>query len=172
MENTVSPSVTFELAGARITIPEATISELWLVHAGVGQPQLQPTVGFTPLPRDLRIGEAASDGAIYMGIVRGQDGMPDYRLYDLGEASERMPWAAAGKWAEERGGSLPTRREQSVMFGNRGEGQYKAEWYWSCAQSAGYESYAWVQNFGGGGQGGSHESTGCRARAVRREAIQ
>lgn len=38
MEKTVSPTITFELAGAHITIPEATIVELWLVAAGVEWP--------------------------------------------------------------------------------------------------------------------------------------
>lgn len=172
MEKTVSPSVTFEFAGASITIPEATITDLWLARAGVGQ--LQPPFGPTATleeARAMRIGEAAADGAIFMGIVRNYDGSPDQRLFDLGEAPERMSWDAATKWAESKGGSLPTRREQSVMFGNRGPGQYQEAWYWSCEQYAGTESYAWFQDFNDGGQGDGHKSSVYRARAVRRESI-
>jgi hypothetical protein len=173
MEKTVSPSVTFELAGASITIPEATITDLWLARAGVGQ--LQPPFGPTATleeTRAMRIGEAAADGAIFMGIVRNYDGSPDQRLFDLGEATERMSWDAATKWAESKGGSLPTRREQSVMFGNRAPDQYKTEWYWSCEQFAGDESAAWIQNFTDGGQGDGHKSYVYHARAVRRESIR
>lgn len=160
MEKTISPSITFQFAGASVTIPEATITELWLDRA-----RLQH-VGH------LRIGETSRAGGIFMGIVRSENGAPDYYLYDLGEADKRLPWAEAMKWAEEKGGALPTRRELSVMFGNRGAGQYQEAWYWSCEQSAGNESYAWVQYFDGGGQDGGRKSGGYRARAVRREPIQ
>ena len=170
MDKTVSPSITFELAGASITIPEATIAELWLERAGVGQlqPAFSAAIASTEPPR---IGEIRV-GATYMGIVRGENGARDYQLWDLGEADKRMPWAEAMKWAEGVGGGLPTRRDQAVMFGNRGEGQYKSEWYWSCEQYAGYESYAWMQNFNHGSQNDDHKSLAYLARAVRRKPIQ
>ena len=114
-----------------------------------------------------RIGDAL-DGGIYMGVVRGENGEPDYRLVDLGEAPESLAWEAAKKWAAEKGGSLPTCREQSVMFGNRGEGQYAPTWYWSCEQYAGYDACAWAQYFGNGNQSSIRKDTKYRARAVRR----
>lgn len=162
-------NVEIEHAGARITIPAQTIADLWLERARLKSAS-------TPWPLQTaqvglpRIGETV-DGATFMGVVRGDDG-PDYLLFDLGEAPERMDWEAAKKWAEERGGSLPTRREQSVMFGNRTEGQYKSEWYWSCALYAGDESYAWIQFFDDGNQGNDHKSYDYRVRAVRRQVIQ
>lgn len=163
--NVSSPSVTFTLAGARITIPEATIVDLWKERIEVGL--LQPPFG----PGPLAVGDAVMAGGVYMGIVRGDDG-PDYRLFDLGEAENRMPWEEAKKWAAALGGSLPTRREQAVMFGNRGKDQYKAEWYWSNEQCAGTEGYAWVQVFDDGSQDYGRKSGDCHARAVRREPIQ
>lgn len=144
-----APIITVMLAGAKVTI----------------RAKLRPFAASLP---PLRIGETSSDGGIFMGIVRGENGAPDYRLYDLGEADKRLPWAEAMKWAEEKGGSLPTRREQAVMFGNRGEGQYKSKWYWSCEQDAGDESCVWVQYFDGGYQGSGRKSGDYCARAVRR----
>lgn len=41
-----------------------------------------------------------------------------------------------------------------------------AEWYWSSTQCS--PGGAWIQGFGGGGQGGGHEGGEGRARAVRR----
>lgn len=65
----------------------------------------------------------------------------------------------------------PTRREQSVMFGNRRDGQYQLRWYWSCEQYAGGEIYAWFQGFSYGYQNNGHKGNHYRARAVRRVLI-
>ncbi len=167
MEITNGPRVEIDLAGARITIPSATIAELWLDKLrGADESDALAILAASP-----RIGDRLYTG-VYMGIVRGENGEPDYRLIDLGEAPEKMNWADAKKWAEEKGGNLPTRREQSVMFGNRGEGQYKGEWYWSSEQYAGSAGCAWVQDFDDGGQDGGHKGYDYRARAVRRAPIQ
>lgn len=164
MDTIAQPKVEISLAGALITILETTIAELWLERARLKD--APPVASST-----LVIG-AVVNGQTFMGIVRGDGGARDHRLWDLGESSERMNHADATTWAESKGGSLPTRREQSVMFGNRGEGQYKAEWYWSCEQYAGIGANAWVQNFNDGIQDGDHKSYDCGARAVRREPIQ
>lgn len=160
MDTTISPTVTFAFAGARITIPEATISELWLerIH------------GPRPVHTFPRLGEVVNGGT-FMGIVHNEDGV-DYTLWDLGEAPETMKHEHALAWAKDRGGDLPPRREQALMFANRAAGQFKEAWYWSKEQYAGSESYAWVQAFGDGAQSSGRKGTVCRARAVRREAIQ
>lgn len=163
MDTITGPNVEIDIAGARVTIPAPTITEMWLERA-----RLKPTGAPGAMPR---IGETVN-GAVFMGIVRGEGGAPDYRLFDLGEAPERMNWQDAQKWAESKGGSVPTRREQSVMFGNRAEGQYREEWYWSCEQCAGHDASAWVQTFYVGTQNHDHKSNAYRARAVRREPIQ
>lgn len=163
MEVTSKPTVEIEIAGAIVAIPSATIAELWL--AKLRAPAAPRS------PDELRIGDVV-DGATFMGIVRGESGARDLQLFDLGEAPERMNFEAAKKWAAEKGGSLPTRREQSIMFGNRAEGQYKQEWYWSSEQYAGAADCAWIQGFGDGSQTSGHKGTGFRARAVRRQVIQ
>lgn len=155
-------SITLKLAGATVTLSAATLAELWL-------DKLRGKSANNAAP-EPRIGEAL-DGGIYMGIVRGEDGQPDYRLVDLGEAPEPLDWADATKWAESKGGALPTRREQSVMFGNRAGEQYEPAWYWSSERYASNEAYAWVQNFLNGYQTSDHKDNGSRARAVRRVPV-
>ena len=108
-------------------------------------------------------------GGEVMGVVGGLDGQPDYLLIDMGEAPDDLSWDEAMKWAAAREGeSLPTRREQAVMFGNRREGQYQKRWYWSCEQYAGYDASAWCQTFDDGGQYYDRKDYEYRARAVRR----
>ena len=166
MDITSGPVVEIDLAGAKIAIPSNTIADLWLSKLRSGEGIAAAAPLFPP-----RIGSAL-EGGTYMGVVRGEGGESDHHLIDLGEAPERMNWEAAKKWAADKGGMLPTRREQSVMFGNRGEGQFKAEWYWSCEQCAGDSDYAWMQDFLNGSQFSNRESNYCRARAVRRLTIQ
>jgi hypothetical protein len=165
MDTIVSTTNQLEIAvaGARVIIPAAAIADLWLERA-----RMKSTAApRTALPRIDEI----VDGGKFKGIVRGGS-QPDYLLFDHGEAAELMPWEAATKWAESQGGSLPTRREQSVLFANRAEGEYRKEWYWSCEQYAGGAESAWVQDFGDGSQGYGRKGDDCRARVVRRQAIQ
>lgn len=114
-----------------------------------------------------RIGAPLADG-IFAGIVRGQDA--DHALVLLAEAPKRMKWKAAMEWAQAQaqGGTLPTRSEQAILFGNLKDQFPEGGWYWSCEQYAGDEAYAWCQYFDNGSQGDTHKGTGLRARAVRR----
>lgn len=121
-----------------------------------------------PLPRI----HSTYDGGTVMGVMAGQDGAPDYLLVLLTEAPEAMPWQKAIDWAKSAGGELPTRREQSVLFGNRRDGQFKAAWYWSSEPYAGDERYAWIQDFYYGDQYGTHKGSLNRAVAVRRVPFQ
>ena len=122
-----------------------------------------------PMPR---INSTYAGGEV-MGVMAGQDGKPDYLLIDLGvEPANDVTWQEALAWAKSVGGELPTRREQSVMFGNRRDGQYQLRWYWSCEQDAGNESSAWIQNFYYGNQSNGHKVSHGRARAVRRVPFQ
>jgi hypothetical protein len=114
-----------------------------------------------------RIGQPLADG-IFAGICRGEEG--DHALVLLAAAPKRLKWAAAMKWAEGQGDgvTLPTRAEQSILFGNLKDQFPEGGWYWSCEQYAGGEAYAWYQNFTYGAQDGYHKGNELRARAVRR----
>jgi len=116
-------------------------------------------------PQDLKTGE------LYAGIVLGKDGQPDHHLILLPAKTDRLTWGKATEWAAAAGGELPTRREQSILFGNLKE-EFESAWYWSGEQVAADDSYAWLQNFNDGGQGSYRKSLEYRARAVRRLVIE
>lgn len=125
-----------------------------------------------------RIGsEWAEQGGIYGGTVRGENGAPDHHLILHAEEKASIQWQPAMDWAKtlEAAGhndfSLPTRREQAILYGNLKD-QFKEEWYWSCAQRASYPGYAWFQYFHYGYQYWSLKDYYGRARAVRRVIIQ
>ena len=111
-------------------------------------------------------------GGRFAGLVRGQNGAPDYLLILGPEHDDELDWQAAMDWAtglEVEGHqdfSLPTRAEQAVLFGNARE-EFKPTGYWSSEQHAEYAYSAWVQNFYYGGQHGLHKASEWRARAVR-----
>ncbi|MBK8916397.1 MAG: DUF1566 domain-containing protein [Phycisphaerales bacterium] len=127
------------------------------------------TAAAIPMPR---IHSTYAGGEV-MGVLAGQDGKPDYLLIDLGlEPEQDVTWSQALAWAASVGGDLPSRREQSVLFGNRRDGQYKKRWYWSCEPDAGDERCAWSQDFDYGYQSCNHKGHTDRARAVRRVPFQ
>jgi hypothetical protein len=108
------------------------------------------------------------------GIVLGKDGNPDYFLILLPDDKDDINWQDANTWAKKQGGekeaSLPTRREQSILFGNLKE-DFEDRAYWSSEQHASRSDYAWYQTFNLGYQYCSYKSTTMRARAVRRILI-
>ncbi len=116
-------------------------------------------------------------GGIFAGLVRGQNGGPDYLLILGPEADRELEWQQAMDWAsavQDQGHTdyvLPTRYEQAVLYGNTCD-QFKRDWYWSCEQHAESADYAWYQNFGYGYQTFIRKDDEFRARAVRRLIIQ
>lgn len=48
---------------------------------------------------------------------------------------------------------------------------FDLDWYLTSTQDAAYPDYAWMQYFSSGNQDGSHKSSSCRVRAVRRVLI-
>ncbi len=79
-------------------------------------------------------------------------------------------WDDAVKWAEQKGGVLPSRIDQLVLLKNL-KAEFKPEWYWSGEQHASGASGAWLQDFVDGYQYGVHKDYEGRARAVRRLKI-
>jgi hypothetical protein len=111
-----------------------------------------------------------SHGEQYAGIILGKDGEASYHLVLLTGQKEDINWQAAIDWAESLDGTLPTRREQSLLFANLKE-EFSNNCYWSCEQHAGSAAYAWYQGFEHGSQGYSTKGNERRARAVRRLVI-
>lgn len=110
-------------------------------------------------------------GEHYAGTALGKDGESSYHLILLPGDAESVTWSDAKVWADEIGGELPNRREQSLLFANLRE-QFQSAWYWSCEEHASDSDYAWIQTFGDGYQDDGHKLTKLRARAVRRLPIQ
>ncbi len=109
-------------------------------------------------------------GEIYAGIVLGQNGAGDHHLFLLPAKTEPLTWDKAVAWAESVGGTLPTRQEQAILYGNL-KHEFEPRWHWSSEQHAGNSDYAWLQYFDDGTQYGGPKSNEYRARAVRRLLI-
>lgn len=160
--------------GLTIEVPDKVVVDLVLERLAGNQPIFVPQ-GAIP-----RIGELwRGQGGIYAGVMRGRDGAPDYHLLvgDAVETLKPIQWdkaMAAVKEMESDGHkdyTLPFRAEQALQFANVPE-LFESEWYWSCEQHAALSGYAWMQDFGDGGQHGYRKSGDVRARAVRRLVIQ
>ena len=109
-------------------------------------------------------------GERYGGIVLGDDGEPAHHLILLPGEVEDTNWEDAGKWAAERGGFLPNRREQSLLFANL-KTEFQSAWYWSGQQHESNSGWAWCQLFITGLQDRYRKTSALRARAVRRLVI-
>lgn len=131
-------------------------------HFNYGQ-----AVAVLPTPQPGAIGSAFGDG-VYAGISRGVDGGLDQHLVLMEGEAEGVTWEAAGAWAHSKGGELPTRAEQSLLFSNLHD-RFKPGRYWSSEQTG--PSRAWYQCFTPGYQSLENNSYEGRARAVRRLPI-
>lgn len=125
------------------------------------------------------IGQAwPEQGGTYAGILRGENGQPDYHLIHttIDHELTNIKWQAAIDSARKsindfRDWSLPNRREARLLTINSPESFDKDGWYWTSEQSADDPDYAWMQDFYNGNQNYDHKSIEYRARAVRRVLI-
>jgi hypothetical protein len=111
---------------------------------------------------------ALKKGEVYAGILL-KDGQPTHHLILL-PGDDHKPWADAVAWAKKKGGILPTRKEQALLFANAAD-KFEQRWYWSSEEYAGNADCAWIQRFSNGNQIIIHKSLDYRCRAVRRVAI-
>lgn len=74
-------------------------------------------------------------------------------------------------WAEQQGGELPNRIEQSMLWTNHRD-LFQKDWYWSNETHHSNTASAWFQTFTYGYQYTDRKDLNlCRARAVRRLPI-
>lgn len=112
-----------------------------------------------------------NEGEAYIGAIGDKNG-DVYHVILLPGDKDCGTWQKAMDWANEIGGDLPSRVEQSMLFAGFKD-QFNKDWHWSNQTVDGYAAYAWFQGFGNGYQGDSHKDYDyCRARAVRRLPIQ
>ena len=112
-----------------------------------------------------------ASGEHYAGIFIGKDGEPSYHLVLLPGQADDITWDKAMEWSGKQGGeyvaSLPTRREQALLYANLKE-EFEERAYWSCEAHESESGLAWYQYFGYGDQSDYHKDDEFRARAVRR----
>jgi hypothetical protein len=114
--------------------------------------------------------ERLNEGELYAGLILGQQGEPDHHLVMLPGRAADVSWPAAQEWAAARGGSLPTRRELSLLFANLRD-EFDRAWYWSSEQHETRAQLVWGQNFASGIQTVYGRPFRGNARAVRRVPI-
>jgi len=156
----VAESVSFEVAGAQVTLPKSVITDTWLARV------IKDASQESELPQPIALAQLRP-GELYAGLILGKDGEPGYHLILLPGEAEDKTWEQAKEWATSIGGELPARREQSLLYANLGE-EFKSAWYWSGTQSESLSGYAWFQYFGTGYQDYGLKLSEFRARAVRR----
>jgi hypothetical protein len=114
-------------------------------------------------------------GEHYAGLILGKDGEHSYHLILLPGQATDITWEKAMEWASKQGGetvaSLPTRREQSLLFANLKE-EFEERAYWSCEAHEHESGWAWYQLFYHGYQYSLDRLIELRARAVRRLVIE
>lgn len=139
-----------EKTAAMIASYEAIATAKSAYPVTVGHPELKP-------------------GEVHVGTIINADGKGYHLILLPGDAAE-LTWQDAMDWATANGGELPNRVETALMFA-RVKSEFQPDWYWTCEQSEGLPVYAWLQDFGSGGQHYGHKSDRARARAVRRLVI-
>jgi len=109
------------------------------------------------------------EGGIYAGLTL-HDNTPMHLILLPGDEGG-LTWKKAMAWAEKKGGVLPSRIDQLVLWQNQRD-QFKDSWYWSGEHRSGGSACAWFQDFSYGYQTWLRKLSSYRARAVRRLPIQ
>lgn len=112
---------------------------------------------------------ALKNGEKYIGAIIGADGKGNHVILLPGDESGN--WKDMLASAKKRGGDLPDRVEQALLFRDHRD-EFKRNWYWSNTPYAGDAGYAWGQYFTYGYQFYNYVSYNYRARAVRRVPVQ
>lgn len=112
---------------------------------------------------------ALKKGEKYIGAIIGADGKGHHVILLAGDESKN--WKDALAWAKAKGGDLPDRVEQALLYRDH-KAEFQKEWYWSNTQYAGGGACAWGQDFSDGNQNGLRKGNDFRCRAVRRVPVQ
>jgi len=104
------------------------------------------------------------EGGTFQGILTLPNGTHAAIVLLADKPSERLTWKQAKDWAQSVDGELPARPAAAMLFANAKD-QFEPKWHWTSEAFDG--SYAWVQDFDGGGQYWGHVGDKTCARAVR-----
>ena len=147
-----------------------TIEEIQADHAALAAKiaAYETAKAAAAVPRTVSIPAATitlADGEIYAGLVLNDDGSPSHHLVLL-SGETKADWADSKAWAQKVGGTLPTRREQSLLFAHA-KASFQQRYYWS-SEAHENGSYACMQYFNNGDQHWYYVDNEHCARAVRR----
>lgn len=106
------------------------------------------------------------EGELYIGAIVHADGHGHHIILLDGD-NEREEHQTQMDWAKEKGGDLPNRVEQALLY-DRFKDQFKHDWYWSNTTHTNNTGWAWSQDFGSGLQDSDRKLSKLRTRAVRR----
>jgi len=112
-----------------------------------------------------------TNGEAYAGMVIDAEGIPTHHLILIAISSGDMHWKEADQWAKDKGGELPSRSEQALLYANL-KAKFDSAWYWSSEIHKEDKKYAWFQGFFNGSQHYNLIDLTLRACAVRRLPIQ
>jgi hypothetical protein len=108
------------------------------------------------------------EGEKYIHAFIGADGKGHHMILLPGD--ESGTWAEMMASAKKRGGDLPDRAEQAILYRDH-KAEFQGDYYWAGEQVDGGDAYAWVQDFHYGGQDFYRKGYDYRCRAVRRVSI-
>jgi hypothetical protein len=111
-----------------------------------------------------------NEGETYIGAIIHADGTGHHIILLTGDIE--ATWAMAMEWAKVRGGDLPDRTEQAMMYANHRDQFDNDAAYWSNTTDEDGDGWAWCQDFFNGTQATSHKRHALRARAVRRVPLE
>lgn len=109
-------------------------------------------------------------GERYAGVILGASAAPSHHLILLPGVLPPSTWAAATAWANQAGGTLPDRREQSLLFANLRDA-FEYAGYWS-GELSGHHDRVWAQIFRLGGQYCENVDNALHAVTVRRIPVR
>lgn len=112
---------------------------------------------------------ALKKNEVYVGGTIDASGRVTHTILLPGEKAD-VTWNDAIAWAKEKGGDLPTRIEQAMLWAHHHK-LFKPRFYWSNEQYALASDYAWYQSFGSGYQYYWRKDSKDVARAVRRVVL-
>ena len=112
-----------------------------------------------------------------MGIARGDKGLLDCYVYRGRYADKGMTHADALRFAADCSDGkhtdweLPNRTTGALLYAN-GREDMRAGWHWLQETYAGYDAYAWCQDFSDGYQGSTRKTNEFAVVLVRRVPIR
>jgi hypothetical protein len=173
--NTVG--ITVNVQGATVTVDKNGTVAIHAAANDAGSAKAEPQIPLRPTGSG-QVGDIERDG-VHKGEIYGGIYPADNKPIWFSAAPKLMDHYKAAAWAEEQGGSLPTREHGDYLTAlrisggafteifNRG-GSYPAGYVWLAEPDTIYSYGAWCQTLSDGGQFLTHRGNELSVLCVRR----